>query len=176
MNLHYKEHHHHQRYCKCAQKIHLFAHKFSRLCFTSHSCTYKVKVMTFIAIEMLTCDITGSHSLTKTASYCVKAWANVQPGSLSEQQKESPNVQYQPTIDLLYKCVTKRWITGKLNIILGLLISELQSGWLSNAITQHHVVFDHLAIQYLPLTDLTKVTGKTRKVWNTHTVHTINVN
>lgn len=69
MNLHYKDHHH-QRYCDGAQKIQHFAHKFSRLCFSRQSCTYKVRVIVFAAIEMQTSDITGSHSLTKTASYC----------------------------------------------------------------------------------------------------------
>lgn len=170
MNLHYKDHHHHQRYCKCAQKIHLLVHKFSRLGFTRQSCTYKVKVIMFVAIEMLTFDTTGSHFLTKTAvrdvwkhglkcsrDHCVRTAKRV--------SKRPIPAHYRPPLQMC----DKRWITGKLNSVLGLLISELQSGRLSSAITQHHVVFDHLAIQYLPVTDLTKVTGKARKVRNTHT-------
>lgn len=167
MNLHYKDHHH-QRYCKGAQKIHLFAQRLSRLCFTSRSCTYKV----FVAIEMLTCDITGSHSLTKTASYCerfVKVWANVQPGSLCHSSKNSLQTSNTSPLPTSFTNVWQKMDYWEIKYRL-----ESANQWASVRSTffcnnPTPCGFDHLAIQYLPVTDLTKVTGKAGKVQNTNT-------
>lgn len=76
----------------------------------------------FVAIEMQTCDITGSRSLTKTAS-ATAGWRQ----SLDQCVRTPTKVSK--------RCNTKKWITGKLNIGLGLLTTELQSGRLSPAIT-----------------------------------------